>query len=219
MNLRAPIAPARLLLGLGLLFGAAGLALQFYLSMSTMLGSGRDLPGSLGSFFSYYTILTNITLVLIYLSEILPARGLELFRSPLLRGFMAANIALVSIFVFFVLRHLYMLEGSWRLADNMLHYLCPLLYLLWWLLAQRHGRLAWRDLPVMLTPTLIYFFYAMARGAWVQEYPYPILNAIELGYPQVLLNAVYMAALLGTLCLIIIGLDQWLARPSRTIRS
>ncbi|MHA6690234.1 Pr6Pr family membrane protein [Devosia sp. A449] len=219
MNVRAPIAPARLLLGLGLIFGVGGLGLQFSLSMSNMLSSGRDLPGSLGSFFSYYTILTNIALVLIYLSEILPARWLELFRSPLLRGLMAANIALVSIFVFFVLRHLSVLTDLWLLADNLLHYLCPLLYLLWWGVAQRHGRLVWRNLPLMLVPTLVYFVYAMARGAWVQEYPYPILNAIKLGYPQVALNAVYMTALLAVLCLIIIGLDQWLARPSRTIRS
>lgn len=219
MNLRAPVAPARLLLGLGLLFGMVGLVLQFSLSIPNMLNSGRDLPGALGHFFSFYTILTNITLVLIYASEVLPLGWLDVFRRPLVRGFMAANIALVSIFVFFVLRHLYVLEGAWLLADNILHYLCPILYLMWWGIAQRHGQLEWRNLPVMLAPTLIYFVYAMARGAWVQEYPYPILNAIELGYPQVLLNAVFMTALLGALCLIIIGLDQWLARPSRTVRS
>jgi hypothetical protein len=217
MNLRAPVNPRTLLTWLGLLFGAAGLVLQFTISMQSMLGSGRDLFGSLGAFFSYYTILTNIVLVLIYLSEVLPANWLRLFRLPLVRGMMAANIALVALYVFFVLRHLSVFEGAWLLADTILHYLCPVLYLLWWLVAQRHGHLRWSNLPLMLAPTLVYFLYAMARGAWVQEYPYPILNAIKLGYGQVLFNALYMTAGLSVLTLAVIALDGLLARQTRTV--
>ena len=216
MNLRAPVNPRTLLTWLGLLFGAAGLLLQFTISMQSMLGSGRDLFGSLGHFFAYYTILTNIVLVLIYLSEVLPSAGQALFRHPVLRGMMAANIALVALYVFFVLRFLASLTGLFLLADTILHYLCPVLYLLWWLAAQPHGRLRWGNLPLMLAPTLVYFVYAMARGAWVQEYPYPILNAIELGYAQVALNAVYMTAGLAVLTLIVIALDRLLARQTRT---
>lgn len=218
MNWRAPVNPRTLLTWLGLLFGATGLVLQFTISMQSVLGSGRDVFGSLGTFFSYYTILTNIILVLIYLSEVLPAAGLALFRHPIVRGMMAANIALVALYVFFVLRFLASLTGLFLLADNILHYLCPALYLLWWLVAQPHGRLRWGNLPLMLAPTLAYFVYAMARGLWVQEYPYPILNAIELGYAQVLLNAFYMTAGLGVLTLAVIALDGLLARQTRTVQ-
>lgn len=218
MNRRAPVNPRTLLTWLGLLFGAAGLLLQFTISMQSMLGSGRDLFGSLGHFFSFYTILTNIALVLIYLSEVVPSSRLAVFRHPIVRGMMAANIALVAIYVFFVLRFLASLTGLFLLADNILHYLCPALYLLWWLVAQPHGRLRWGNLPVMLAPTLVYFVYAMARGAWVQEYPYPILNAIELGYAQVLFNALYMTVGLGVLILAVIALDGLLARQTRTVQ-
>ena len=218
MDLRAPVNPRTLLTWLGLLFGATGLVLQFTISMQSMLGSGRDVFGSLGAFFSYYTILTNITLVLVYLSEIVPTVGLALFRHPIVRGMMAANITLVALYVFFVLRFLASLTGLFQLADNILHYLCPALYLLWWLTAQRHGRLRWGTLPLMLAPTLVYFVYAMARGLWVQEYPYPILNAIELGYAQVLLNALYMTAGLSVLTLAVIALDGLLARQTRTVQ-
>ena len=218
MDLRAPVNPRTLLTWLGLLFGATGLVLQFTISMQSMLGSGRDVFGSLGAFFSYYTILTNIALVLVYLSEIVPAAGLALFRHPIVRGMMAANITLVALYVFFVLRFLSSLTGLFQLADNILHYLCPALYLLWWLTAQHHGRLRWGNLPLMLAPTLVYFVYAMARGLWVQEYPYPILNAIELGYAQVLLNALYMTAGLSVLTLAVIALDGLLARQTRTVQ-
>lgn len=218
MDLRAPVNPRTLLTWLGLLFGATGLVLQFTISMQSMLGSGRDVFGSLGAFFSYYTILTNIALVLVYFSEIVPTVGLALFRHPIVRGMMAANITLVALYVFFVLRFLSSLTGLFQLADNILHYLCPALYLLWWLTAQRHGRLRWGNLPLMLAPTLVYFVYAMARGLWVQEYPYPILNAIELGYAQVLLNALYMTAGLSVLTLAVIALDGLLARQTRTVQ-
>ena len=217
MNWRAPVDPRTLLTWLGLLFGAAGLVLQFTISMQSMLGSGRDVFGSLGAFFSYYTILTNIILVLIYLSEVLPTARLALFRRPVVRGMMAANIALVALYVFFVLRFLASLTGLFQLADNILHYLCPALYLLWWLTAQPHGHLRWSNLPFMLAPTVAYFVYAMARGLWVQEYPYPILNAIELGYGQVLFNALYMTASLSVLILAVIALDGLLARQTRTV--
>lgn len=212
MSQRAPLNPRTLLTWLGLLFGAVGLVLQFTISMQSMLGNGRDLFGSLGHFFAYYTILTNIVLVLIYLSEVLPAASLSLFRHPLVRGMMAANIALVALYVFFVLRFLATLTGLFLVADVILHYVCPVLYLLWWLMAQTHGRLRWAELPIMLAPTLAYFAYAMARGAWVQEYPYPILNAIELGYAQVALNALYMTLGLAVLCAIVIALDRLLGR-------
>ncbi len=218
MNWRAPVPPRLLAQYLGLVLGVAALGLQFWLSMSSMLGNGRDLPGALGNFFSYYTILTNLGLVLIYLAETLPRAPLDLFRRPLVRGLMLASIALVSLFVFFVLRFQYQLEGLWKTADDMLHYLCPALYLIWWLLGP-HGSLAWRNLPVMLAPTLVYFLYILARGAWVTEYPYAVIDVAGFGYGQVLLNAVYMTALLAALCLVTIGLDQWLARSPRTIRS
>ena len=212
MNPRAPVNPRKLLTWLGLLFGVAGLVLQFWLSMQLAMANGRNFPGFLGHFFAFYTILTNVILVLIYLSEVLPTPRLALLRQPVVRGMMAANIALVALYVYFVLRHLATLDGLNLLADTILHYLCPTLYLLWWLVAQPHGTLRWSNLPAMLLPTLVYFIYVMARGVWVQQYPYPILNAVELGYPQVLLNAVYMTVALVVLCLTVIALDQVLGR-------
>lgn len=212
---RAPVKPRTLLLWLGLGFGAGGLILQFVLSYQGAMANGRDIPGFLGHFFTFYTILTNIALVLIYLSELSAAAWLALFRQPLVRGLMAASIALVGLYVFLVLRHFNPLEGPLLLADTLLHYLCPVLYLLWWLL-QPHGALRWQELPLMLAPTFVYFLYAMARGLWVQEYPYPILNAIKLGYGQVGINALTMTAGLTVLCAVVILLDQFLSRQSRT---
>ncbi|WDR05463.1 Pr6Pr family membrane protein [Devosia rhodophyticola] len=206
------MAARRLLTLTGLLVGTLGLVVQFVISMQAYAAAGRDIPGALGMFLSYYTILTNIIVVLIYLSEISAATWLSLFRHPVLRGLMAANIALVMLFVFFVLRHLTTLEGLFLICDYILHYVAPVLYIVWWSVVARHGALRFDKIGVMLAPTLVYFFYAMARGAWVEEYPYPILNAINLGYGQVLLNAVGMTVGLGSLMALTVLLDNWLGQ-------
>jgi hypothetical protein len=201
----------RLLTWAGRLVGVGGLTLQFIISMQAFLADGRDLPGALGQFFSYYTILTNIVLVLIYLSEATSACWLAVFRRPDVRAAMAANIALVGLYVLFVLRFLNELQGLFLLADYLLHYVTPVIYLLWWLLGP-HGGVGFRQLPLMLAPTVVYFVYAMARGAWVAEYPYPFMNALENGYPSVLLGALQMTVFLGVLMLVVIGIDHLLAR-------
>ena len=206
MNLKLPLT------WLGLVVGVVSLVLQFVLSMQAYGAAGRDIPGSLGMFFSYYTILTNIVLVLIYLSEVVGWRWLELFRKLDVNGMMVANMVLVMTFVHFFLRGLVPLSGLWLLADWLLHYVVPILYIVWWLVVVRHGPLLIRRVPIMLLPSFVYFLYVMARGAWVKEYPYPVINVIRLGYPHALLNAVYLTLGLGALMLIVIGIDELLGR-------
>ncbi|WDR03713.1 Pr6Pr family membrane protein [Devosia algicola] len=205
-----------LLTWLGLLVGVCALVLQFWLAIPLYLSKGKDLPGALGTFFAFYTILTNITLVLIYSSAIWSGRPMSLFRHPTVRAMMAANITLVFLFVYFVLSKTYAFSGLSLLVDNLLHYVTPVIYVLWWLTTQKHGQLRWESLPAMLAPTLVYFLAILARGVWVNEYPYPILDVTTLGYGAVWINAVVMTVALGALCLIVIALDRALARSPRT---
>jgi len=205
----------RVLSWIGLVVGAVALILQFVISMQAYATAGRDIPGSLGVFFSYYTILTNIVLVLIYLSELVGWRWLELFRKLDVTGMMVANMILVMTFVHFFLRGLMQLTGLFALCDTLLHYVTPIIFIVWWVVAVRHGPLLVRRVPIMLLPTFIYFLYVMARGAWVHEYPYPVLNAVTLGYAHVLLNAIYLTLGLGALMLLIIGIDELLGKLRR----
>lgn len=204
--------PGRALSWVGLVAGAGTLLLQFAISMQAYAAAGRDVFGALGMFFSYYTILTNIVLVLIYLSDLASWRWLEVFRKLDVNGMMVANMVLVMTFVHFFLRGLVPMSGLFLLCDRLLHYVTPVIYIVWWLVTVRHGPLLIRRVPIMLAPTIVYFLYVLARGAWVREYPYPVLNVTRLGYGQVLLNAVYLTIGLGALMLIVIGIDELLGR-------
>jgi hypothetical protein len=204
--------PAKALVWLGLVIGVVALVLQFVISMQSYLAAGRDVPGALGAFFIYYTILTNIVLVLIYVSELTDWGWLEWFRKLDVTGMMVANMLLVMSFVHFFLRGLTELNGLFLVCDILLHYVAPIIYIVWWVVGVRHGPLVIRRVPIMLLPTFVYFLIAMARGAWTHEYPYPILNVVKLGYGHVLLNAVLLTLALGALMLVVIGVDELLGR-------
>jgi hypothetical protein len=197
---------------LGLVIGAAAIALQFYLSMTAYLGAGRWLPDALITFFSFYTILTNLTLVLIYLSELTTTAWLAIFRHPVTRAMMVGVMLLVMGFYHLLLSGLWAPEGLLRIADVTLHYITPIVYVIWWTFVAPHGGLAWREIGIMIVPTLVYFGYILARGAIVSEYPYPILEANTLGYGTVFINAVVVAAVLAVLFALVIALDGLLAR-------
>ena len=199
---------------IGFIVGVAALLLQAYSTLTLRNAAGHDLLGTMVFFFTFYTILTNIMLVLIYLSELTRAGWLGWWRSPLTRGMMAGAIALVGIFNHLLLADLQDLAGLAALCDLLLHYVTPAWFVLWWLTVQPKGNLRFADIPVMLLPTAIWLVWAMGRGAVIGEYPYPILDAQKLGYGAVALNCV--AVFIGLLALfaIVIGLDRLLGRRS-----
>jgi len=206
----------KLLTYLGLLAGAFGLVLQFAISIPSYLAAGRWLPDALIAFFSFYTILTNIALVLVYLSQVTAIGWLRPFRHPVPRAMMVAVMVLVGGFYHLLLADLWDPQGLFRVADVTLHYVTPALYLVWWLFAQRHGGTGYNDIPAMLLPTLVYFLWVLARGAVVGEYPYPILAVNELGYGTVLVNALFVACFLAVASMLVIAIDRLLAAPQAT---
>ena len=192
----------------GLLTGAGALLLQFVLTLNLRLATGDSLVGTLVFFFTFFTILTNIMLVLMYLSEVAGAGWLVWWRSPVTRAMMAGAIALVGIFNHLVLAELQDLTGLSLLADTLLHYVTPALFVLWWLLFQPKGKLRLADIPAMLLPTLIWLVWAMLRGAVIGQYPYPILDAGKLGYGAVAINCLFVFIGLVVIYLVVLALDR-----------
>lgn len=191
--------------------GVAGLLLQFYATLTLRAANGHDFAGTLIYFFTFYTILTNIMLVLVYASDVTTAGWLGWWRSPVTRGMMAGAIALVGIFNHLLLADLYDLSGLSAFCDLLLHYVTPAYFVLWWIVLQPKGTLRFADIPVMLLPTLVWLVWAMTRGAIVGEYPYPILDVPRLGYASVGINCGYVFVGLVVLYLIVITLDGRLA--------
>jgi hypothetical protein len=205
------------LVGLGALVLQFGLTVPAAMQVSAAAPEGRSLLLALVFFFSFFTILSNGTLALVYLADLAPRLPLEPFRRPWVRTMMVAVMALVTIFYHLLLAHTWAPEGLFLVADRLLHYATTLIYLIFWARFLPHGETEWRHLPWMLLPTLAYFVYILLRGMVVNEYPYPILEVGRLGYGAVLLNGLVVAIGLAALCALAIAADKMLARFNRTV--
>lgn len=197
---------------IGLLIGAFAVALQSSLSIPASMANGASLTKAILLFVSFLTIISNTALVLVYLSALTSWRGLVVLRGPVARGTMAALILLVFLYYHFVLGPTKSHQGLWNFANLLLHYVAPLFYLVWWVLAQEHGKLRWRDLPWMALLPLIYLPYALILGTRLGSYPYPILDLGKLTLTDVLGSSAIVAAGLALLCALVILADRTLAQ-------
>jgi len=128
----------------------------------------------------------------------------------------AAFIALVMLFYHFMLAPYLNMQGPLLFASYLLHYVAPVLYLLWWIFGLPHGRLGWRRIPLMLIPGVIYVAAVLLRGAVVNEYPYDILDAGKNGYGGVAIGVLALLVGVSILSAILVGADRLLARRSVT---
>lgn len=206
------MSPRALLGWFGLALGAAALLLQFGLTFSLRLDQGDSALGATIFYFSFFTIISNLMLVLVYASEQAGAGWLAFWRRPSTRGMMAGAITLVMVFYHFMLAQLWAPVGWAYIADVALHYVLPSIYLVWWAWTEPHGKLSWRDLPGMLLYPTFYLIWAMAYGSITGQFPYPILDVPHLGTLQVILNCGLVFAALLVLYTAAIGLDRLLAR-------
>lgn len=179
---------------------------------ATLLPEGEPtLAVRLGRFVSYFTILSNV---------LVAAVAWPLVRDPgydgrvwrVLRLDAVVAIAVTGVVHWFLLRPLLDLDGADWLADKLLHVVVPVLAVGAWLLLGPRRRTTWADLLPALTFPVAWLGLTLARGAVTGWYPYPFLDAGDLGYPMVLVTSVGVALLLTGLAAAAIALDPWLER-------
>jgi hypothetical protein len=175
----------------GALLGWLGLGLQLAIILQIRRMDGLDLAGGVVNFLGYFTIWSNLLVAcaLTCAALALRLRYVEVFERPRVTTGIAACIALVAFTYHFLLRRLWQPTGSQLLADNLLHYVIPALFLMYWWLFVAPARVGWRDVLRWALFPLIYLVFALLRGALGGPYAYPFIDAGRLGYVQVALNA------------------------------
>jgi hypothetical protein len=197
--------------------GVLGLGLDFYVISGVMTVSAdnpvaRSLPDTLVYYWTFLTHLSNLGLILVYLADITSWRVLGWFRRPVTRASLAGIITLVMLFFHFMLAPHYHFTSALLAANYLLHYVAPLLYLLWWLVLAPHGALRFRDVPWMLWPGILYVAWVLLRGLFAHEYPYDILDAGKNGYGAVAIGVLVLLILVGLFCCALVMVDRLVAR-------
>lgn len=208
----------RLIAGVIAALGWYGLTLQLYVSIATALTNGTSVTTAIVNYFSFFTILTNllVALVLTQLSFRRPAHEPFLTRADV-QATAAISIVIVGIVYSLVLRQLWEPEGLQKIADIVLHDAIPVLYALYWLYFARNHSVNFHDVPRWLVYPAVYLVYTLIRGALTERYPYPFLDAGELGLLRVSLNIFVLLGVFLTVGFLLLAINQWLQR--RKIRS
>ena len=207
----------------GLIAGAAvlgwlGLTVQLYLILLLRWSADASLLGGLVNFFSFFTVLSNtlVATVLTCALNLRISRGQQFFLQPWVSSGIAASILLVGLAYSLLLRHLWHPQGWQWLADELLHDVMPLLFLVYWWCCVPKGELRLRHIGVWMLYPMLYFAYLLLRGRLLGLYPYPFIAVDKLGYPQVLLNALGILAGFVLVSLVLLGIDRWLAHRRPT---
>lgn len=155
------------------------------------------MTGSVLNFISYFTIQCNL-LIAISLTcvALMPRSAPEKFFSQLsVQTAIALYIFIVAFVYNMVLRRLHHWEGLQWWVDNLLHVVIPVMYLVYWFLYRTRGVIARKDSVKWILFPAAYLVYTLIRGSMVHWYPYPFLNAINLGYERVLMNIAVMLSI------------------------
>jgi hypothetical protein len=143
--------------------------------------------------FCFFTILSNILYAKTSaLLVIRPDRNGPVFTALRLSGVLAMTITGVVYHV--ALRGLHELHGIAKFADVMLHTVAPILALVGWLIFGPRAKITGRVILLSAAYPVLWLVFTLIRGAVIDWYPYPFLDAHAHGYGRVSANCVLIAA-------------------------
>ena len=201
----------RIYAAVGALLGWFALALQLYLMLVQSLVPER--LGTMITFFSFFTILTNILTASVFTAVAFQPKhgwGKWLCR-PSVQAATAVYIAIVGMVYQLLLRQLWNPQGAQWVADVLLHSMVPVGYVVYWLLFAPRAGLSWKDSVTWLIYPGVYLVYVLARGAASGLYPYPFVDVNVLGYGGVLARS-------GLLMLVFLGMGLLVVAVGRRVR-
>ncbi|PSN15039.1 hypothetical protein C7293_08875 [filamentous cyanobacterium CCT1] len=198
------------------------LAAQFYLSVQLGVANGNGVLGGVVAYFSYFTILTNGLVAIALTAAALPnstsPAWLAFFRRPGVVTAITASIIVVGSVYFLILRHIWEPQGLQWLADVLLHYVMPPLFLVYWWWAVPKQALHPAAIARWMGYPLGYAIYALGLGSLRGRYPYPFIDVTALGYSRVLANSAALLVVFGLVCLVLIVLGRLDRRSRRSLR-
>ncbi|TGN14698.1 Pr6Pr family membrane protein [Leptospira ilyithenensis] len=192
--------------------GILTLAAQLFLSLATAHDNGTSYIAAIVRFFSYMTIWTNVLIALFFvLSLIRPKSKLNgIFQNPIVQTGLLVYILVVSIIYHLLLSRTWNPQGLQYIVDINLHSTVPLLYLIYWVFYLERGTQKFKNALVWLLYPILYATWTFFRGVLIQEYPYPFINIIQLGYETVFRNFLFLSGAYYILGIFIVAIDRLL---------
>ena len=195
-----------------------GVALQLYLSLRLTDSMGMSILRGLAIYLGYFTVLTNMLVGVAATWPLLSPSSAwgRFFARPTTIGWVTASIAFVGLAYFALLRHAWNPQGLQLLADVLMHYIVPILVVIYSGTALRGHALRWTAPLWWSLYPLIYFVYVLVRGVLFDHYPYGFIDVSQLGYARTLRNAVFLWIAFLVLAYVLMLIWRWINPRGRT---
>ena len=184
---------------------AAALLVQLWIAVrvsSTPAGhavgtlSGAPTWNRLLRVFSFFTIQSNI-LSGITAAQLIrdPTRDGRIWRAARLAALL--GIAVTGIVYGTVLAKIHEPNGWQETSTNtVFHYVVPIMMVVGWLLFGPRRRIEGRTIALAILWPMGWFIYILIHGRITKWYPYPFVDVISHGYVRVVINGVFVVAVL-----------------------
>jgi hypothetical protein len=183
------------------------IGLQFTISLKL---TDYNYPETLKVFLSYFTVSTNIIVAICFtaLSFAKKSDNGSFFTKSGTLTAITVYIVVVGLIYNTMLRGLMLLNGWPRVADEFLHVVSPIIFLIFWIFYVDKSHLRYKSALKWLIYPLIYVIFTVIRGYFINRYPYPFIDVIQLGYPTAILNAAIIIFIFWLLSLFFIFIGR-----------
>lgn len=173
----------------------------------TLLGFNEPglagLPGRVFDFFTYFTIISNITVAVIMTM---------LWRNPNRKGVVFRTFFLDALIMITITGLVYAVvlagganpQGLENVTNAVEHYVVPVLVVVVFIVFGPRGNIRFGTVFAALIFPIAWALFALVRGGIITAYPYGFLDVATLGLSAVLVN-ILGVALLG----VVLGLLFW----------
>ena len=138
------------------------------------------------------------------------------FSNPKTLTAINVYILVVGLVYNLVLRPLREAKGLEILADELLHAVVPLLFMIFWIFFVEKSRLNWKDAYAWLIYPFVYLVYSLIRGSIIKQYPYFFIDANILKPMEILINCLMLFIAFLILSWLFIGIGKLISKPTQT---
>ncbi|MGF1637458.1 MAG: Pr6Pr family membrane protein [Cyclobacteriaceae bacterium] len=206
----------KIALAIGAAMSVFAVVMQFYLMFINRTTAVSEM---IIRFFSFFTILTN-SLVALYFSALLlssqPKQN-SFFSKASTATAVAVYIIIVGAVYQFILRGIWSPVGWQQIVDELLHSVIPLYFVIYWLVFVPKHNIQWAQIPFWLIYPFVYLIFILVRGHFSGFYPYPFVDVLKIGFPQVMTNASLLIIVFIMLSAIMVLISRLLSTKKTTL--
>ncbi|MDY0988485.1 hypothetical protein BSF41_30880 [Flavobacterium sp. ACN2] len=159
-------------------------------------------------FFSFFTITTN-TIVIICSALLLfggRSSANAFFRKCTTITAITVYILIVGIVFNLLLRPVLDLQGHHLIVSEIFHTVVPVLFFFFWLFFVSPEKISFKVISSWLIYPIIYIIYTLFHGLATEFYPYPFIDATQLGFQTAIINGFFVLLSFVILSIILISI-------------